>query len=215
MATDDVQTDTDTDSEIDPHAETAADKSGTDKVTDKRTKELEAEAERLRVALKETNRKAAADRKRLEDIDNEAKERENAKLGESERLGKRLKELEDQKREAEQRATKLEADLLDRRIDTEIERYAMPHFNHPELASRLVDRDRIAYDPDTDKVTGIKDAVEAVLKKYPTLGSAQRGGGSPAAMRTRQPGSGGGQGSADKQASLREEFARAGGYESL
>jgi chromosome segregation ATPase len=208
MATETDST-TETDTEINPQAETAADKS----VSDKRTKDLEAEAERLRTALKETNRKAAADRKRLEDIDNEAKERENAKLGESERLKKQLKELEDQKREAEQRATKLEADLLERRIDTEIERYAIAHFNHPELASRLVDRDRITYDPEADKVTGIREAVEAVLKKYPTLGGAQRGGGSPQAMRPKQPGGAGGGG--DKQVDLRTEFAKMGGYEQL
>jgi hypothetical protein len=207
--TDDVQTDTETDTETNPQAETAADKSG----SDKRTKDLEAEAERLRTALKETNRKAAADRKRLEDIDNEAKERENAKLGESERLGKRLKELEDAKREAEARAAKLEADLLARRIDTEIERYATPFFVHPELAPGMVDRDRIHYDPDTGKIGGIKEAVDAVLKKYPEIGSAQRGGGSPQAMRTKQsPGTGGG---GDKQAELRTEFAKMGGYEQM
>jgi hypothetical protein len=89
----------------------------------------------------------------------------------------------------------------------------MGHFLHPELAPQVVDRERINHDPDTGKISGIKDAIEAVLKKYPGLGSAQRGGGSPQAMRTKQSGAAGGGG--DKQAELRTEFAKMGGYESM
>jgi ParB-like chromosome segregation protein Spo0J len=209
MATDDI-TQTETETPTETPTETAADKAGADKATEA----LKAEAERLKKALAETNRKAQADRLRLADIDREAKEREDAKLGESERLGKRLKELEDQKREAEQRAAKLEADLLDRKIDQAIERSAAALFTHPEIASRLVDRARIVHDPDTDKISGIKDALEAVLKQYPGLGSAQRGGGSPAAMRTKRPEGGGTGGGGEKQ-DLRAEFARMGGYEAM
>jgi hypothetical protein len=211
MATDDTTTQTDdTETPTETPTETATDKAGADKATEA----LKAEAERLKKALAETNRKAQADRLRLADIDREAKEREDAKLGESERLGKRLKELEDQKREAEQRAAKLEAEVLAARVNQEIERAAAGHFGHPEVAPLVVDRDRITVDPDTGKITGIKDAIEAVLKRYPKLGEAQRGAGSPAAMSPKRPGGGGTGGGGEKQ-DLRAEFARMGGYEAM
>jgi hypothetical protein len=210
MATDtDTTTETDETTKDDPQAVTAAEKAGADKATET----LKAEAERLRKALSEANRKALADRKRLEDIDKENEARETAKLGEAEQLKRQLKALEAEKRAAEHEAAQLKADLIAKRIDTEIERAAMGHFLHPELAPQVVDRERINHDPDTGKISGIKDAIEAVLKKYPGLGSAQRGGGSPQAMRTKQsPGTGGG---GDKQAELRTEFAKMGGYEQL
>jgi hypothetical protein len=208
MATDTDTTTDDTTTQDDPPTEMAAEKSGADKATET----LKAEAERLRKALSEANRKALADRKRLEDIDKENEARETAKLGEAEQLKRQLKALEAEKRAAEHEAAQLKADLLTKRIDTEIERAAMGQFLHPELAPQVVDRERINHDPDTGKISGIKDAIEAVLKKYPGLGSAQRGGGSPQAMRTKQsPGTGGG----DKQAELRTEFAKMGGYEQL
>jgi hypothetical protein len=212
MATD-TDTTTDDTTQDDTSAETAT-KSGADPTTDKATESLKAESERLKKALHEANRKAAADRKRLEDIDNEAKERENAKLGESERLKKQLKEYEDKAREAEQRAADAEAAVLAARINQEIERAAIGHFIHPELASQVVDRERITHDPDTGKISGIKDAIEAVLKKYPGLALAQRGGGSPAAMTPKRPGGGGAAAGGEKQ-DLRAEFARAGNYEPL
>jgi vancomycin resistance protein YoaR len=210
MATDtDTTTETDETTQDDPQAVTAAEKAGADKATET----LKAEAERLRKALSEANRKALADRKRLEDIDKENEARETAKLGEAEQLKRQLKALEAEKRAAEHEAAQLKADLLTKRIDTEIERAAMGQFLHPELAPQVVDRERINHDPDTGKISGIKDAIEAVLKKYPGLGSAQRGGGSPQAMRTKQSGGTGGGG--DKQAELRTEFAKMGGYEQL
>jgi flagellar biosynthesis GTPase FlhF len=215
MATDDTTTD-DTTTQDDPPAETATGKTGADPTTDKATEALKAENERIKKALAETNRKAAADRKFREDVERERQQAEDAKLGESEQLRKQLKALEAEKRAAEQESAQLKADLVERRIDTEIERAATGHFLHPEIASQVVDRERITHDPDTGKISGIKDAIDAVLKKYPGLGTAQRGGGSPAAMRQKRPEGGGGQGGGnEKQADLRTEFARMGGYEPL
>jgi uncharacterized protein YfeS len=210
MATDtDITTDIETPN--DPPAETATGTTGADKMTEA----LKAEAERLKKALSEANRKALADRKRLEDIDREKQEREDEKLGEAERLKKQLKESEDARRESDQRAARLEDDKIQLRIDQAIERAAAGLFTRSELASKLVDRARITYDPDTEKIGGIKDALEALLKQYPEIGVAPRGGGSPAAMRQKRPEGGGGQGGGDKQADLRTEFARMGGYEPM
>jgi hypothetical protein len=214
MATDDT-TQTDDTTHDDTSAETATKTGATN--DDKAIEALKAENERIKKAMADANRKGLADRKFREDVERERQQAEDAKLGEAEQLRKQLKALDDARREAEQRAVKLEADLLERRIDTEIERYARPHFTNPELASRLVERDRITFDPDTGKIGGIKDAVEAVLKKYPEIGSAQRGGGSPAAMRTRQPGGGHtpAASEADRMASIREEWARTGNYDQM
>jgi Skp family chaperone for outer membrane proteins len=216
MATDDT-TKTDDTTQDDPPAETATGKTGADPTTDKTTEALRAENERIKKALAETNRKALADRKRLEDIDREKQEREDEKLGEAERLKKQLKESEDAKRAAEQLAAKLEEQVIAGRIDQAIERAAKNLFIDPDLAPKVIDRTRITYDPDTDKISGIKEALEAVLKQFPTLGGAQRGGGSPAAMRTRQPGGGHtpAASEADRMAGIREEMARMVDYEPM
>jgi uncharacterized membrane protein YqiK len=211
MATDTDTTAHEDQTQAETSAETATTKAGADQAADRATEQLRAENERIKKALAEANRKATADRKRLEDIDREKQEREDEKLGEGERLKKQLKESDDRARESEQRAAKLEDDLLQSRIDQAIERAAAPLFLHPEVASRLVDRARILHDPETGKITGIKDALEAVLKQYPGLALANRGGGSPQAMRTRRPGDGGG----EKTPGLREEFARLGNYEPM
>jgi septal ring factor EnvC (AmiA/AmiB activator) len=105
MATDTDTTTDDTTTQDDPPTEMAAEKAGADKATET----LKAEAERLRKALSEANRKALADRKRLEDIDKENEARETAKLGEAEQLKRQLKALEAEKRAAEHEAAQLKA----------------------------------------------------------------------------------------------------------
>jgi hypothetical protein len=213
MATDIDTTTDDTTTHDDASAETAT-KTGADQGNDKTIEQLKAENERIKKAIAESNRKGAADRKFREDVERERQQQEDAKLGETEQLRKQVKSLEAEKRAAEQESAQLKADLVERRIDTEIERAATGHFLHPEIAAQVVDRERITHDPDTGKISGIKDAIDAVLKKYPGLAVARRGGGSPAAMPPKRP-EGGGAGAGDKQADLRTEFARMGGYEPM
>src|SRR3954471_4466196 len=128
MATEDTTThDDDTTAQPETHAETAADRAAADHDTGTvDAARLRAENERIKKALAETNRKAAADRKFREDVERERQQAEDARLGEAEQLRKQLKAFEAEKRESEQRAVKLEAALLERRVDTEIERYARP-----------------------------------------------------------------------------------------
>jgi vancomycin resistance protein YoaR len=219
MATDDTTTHADdTQAHDETHAETAADRTGADHddIDNVSAAKLKAENERIKKALAETNRKAAADRKFREDVERERQQQEDAKLGEAEQLRKQLKAIEAEKRAAEEESARLRADLIERRIDAEIERAASGRFAHPELAPQVIDRERISHDPDTGKISGIKDAIDAVLKKYPGLEAVQRGGGSPAAMRTRQPAVGGGQNDREsRQPGLREEFLKIGNYEPL
>ena len=70
----------------------------------------------------------------------------------------------------------------------------------------------IEYDEETGKFGRIKEAIERVLKDHPKLASSQKGGGSPAAMKTRRVGTGDG-GGQDGPQNLREEFAALGNYE--
>jgi hypothetical protein len=98
-------------------------------------------------------------------------------------------------------------------MDQHIRKVAQGLFADPELAPKLVDRDQIEYDPETGKFSRVKEAVERVLRDHPGLATAQRGGGSPAAMRTKRPGTG--DGAAEGVPSLREEFARLGNYERM
>ena len=132
-----------------------------------------AELDRLRKALSEANRKAASDRKRLEELDRTDADRRAAV------------------EVAERKAAELAAQLMTREMEIAVEREARTQgWPNPELAWRLVDRDRIRVDPETSKITGIKDAVEKVGKDYPSLvGGAHRGGGTPP-REARRPGDG-------------------------
>lgn len=216
MATEDLNPNpTDDETQVDPQAETAADDAQDDeKPSEKSPAELQAEAETLRRQLKEANRKAAADRHRLAEIDRERQEKEDSKLSETAKLKKQVEAERESRREAEQKVAKLEADAFNARLDREIERHAKGLFVDPEIAPRLVNRDLIEHDPETNKFSRIKDALERVLKDYPSVGVAARGGGSPAAMRTKRPGQGDGQGG-NQLPPLMQDFLSTGNYEAL
>jgi hypothetical protein len=214
MAANDTQTQIDAEEAEDPtQAETAATEAEVEAAPDKSTDELKAEADKLRKQLKETNRKAAADRLRLEEIDREKQEREDAKLSETAKQKKRADAETDARRQLEAEVAKLKADLLNREMDQHIRKAAQGIFNDPELAPKLVDRDQIEYDPETGKFSRVKEAVERVLRDHPGLATAQRGGGSPAAMRTRRPGQGT---EAEQQLpNYIDHFIRSGNYEPM
>jgi membrane protein involved in colicin uptake len=216
MATEDLNPNpTDDETQVDPQAETAADDAQDDeKPPEKTPAELQAEAETLRRQLKEANRKAAADRHRLAEIDRERQEKEDSKLSETAKLKKQVEAERESKRELQQENEKLKAEAFNTRLDREIERAAKGLFADPELAPKLVDKNLIDHDPETGKFARIKDAIERVLKDHPGLANAQRGGGSPAAMRTKRPGQGDGQGG-NQLPPLMQDFLASGNYEAL
>jgi hypothetical protein len=140
-----------------------------------------AEAERLRKELKETNRKAAADRARLKELEQAEADRQAAQMSESDRIRKAQQDADRRAREAEERAEAAAARLAEKEVEFAVTQEAYQQgWPNPELAWRLIDRDRIATDPDTGKMIGVKEAVEKVAKQYPYLpGGATRGGGTP------------------------------------
>lgn len=160
--------------------------------------ELRAENERIRKALAETNRKATADRKFREDFEREQEDRKKAQMGEVDRLKQELADRDQRERDKEAANESLKAENLRLRVDGLIERAAIAAgFENPELAPRLIDRERITSDPDSGKIEGVKEAVDRLAKEYPGLvRSVKSGLGHPSTIRARQ---GGGNGS-DPQA---------------
>lgn len=152
---------------------------------------IKAEKDRTAAALTKANKEAADRRRRLDELETAEAERTNAKLSEDERSKRANAEREQRAKDSESRAAKAEAALLSERVDRAVEREAAEvEFLYPGDAPKLIDRDRVEIDPDTGKITGVKEAVAALIKQRPALVHARAGGGSPAAMRTRQGGNG-------------------------
>jgi hypothetical protein len=166
------------------------------------------EAERLRAALKEANRKALADRKRVEELEALEEERKSANLSEMDRLKKQLAEIEARRRDAEVAAQRAAEELKQSQIDHAIEDEARSHNKaHPELYPRLVDKSGIQID-DAKGVVGVKEAVKKFLDKYPRLAEQPGSGGTPPprdAARRFLPGAAG---AGDKDQPTLEDYLR-------
>lgn len=96
-------------------------------------------------------------------------------------------------RELRERADRLRAEIQDDRLDRAVERAARRKNLDPALVLRLVDRTALGAGPDAE-VTGAEAAVEELRKNHPSLARGKPRefiGGSPAAMRVKQPGSNG------------------------
>lgn len=165
-------------------AETAA--SGHDEVQD--ASALKTELDRIKKALTETNRKAAADRKFREDVEKDAQRKKDAELPELDRLKEEKARLEREKAELTAEKSRAEARALAIETDRQIERHAIAEaFESPELVPKLIERDRLIYEEDGSlRLSSVKDAVQRLAKDYPGLLKAKSGGGSPAAIRARQ-----------------------------
>jgi hypothetical protein len=149
-----------------------------------------AEKARLQKVLNETNRRAAADRKRLEDIDRQEQERKAAQLSDSDRARQEAEETAQRLRDAERERDEAKQEALQVRISLQVEREAREiGFKYPEDVCKLIDADRIEVD-ENGKISGVKEAVKRLAADRPGLLVAPPTGGSPAAMTTRRPGSG-------------------------
>jgi regulator of replication initiation timing len=144
------------------------------------------------------SRENAERRKRLDEIEETETKQREALLTEQDKAQRRLTKLEDENRTKDAAVASLQNELANTLIDHEIEREALRlSFANPEHAPRLVDRDKIEFDPETRKVTGAKAALEKFLKDYPDYaGSAARGGTGP----SRAPANGSGARSPSKKA---------------
>jgi hypothetical protein len=140
--------------------------------------------------------RATADKFR--ELTEQKQKEEEAKLGEQERVNRKIAKLEDEGRGHTATIATLQNELANTLIDHEIEREALRlSFANPEHAPRLVDRDKIEFDPETRKVTGAKAALEKFLKDYPDYaGTSARGGTGP----SRAPANGSGARTPSKKA---------------
>lgn len=198
MATDDTTRD---DAERDEQAETAArEQAGrekSDRDRDRRPAEPDRddqagddEKARLKKALSEANRKAAADRKRLEELEAAEADRKREQMTEADRVKADRAEADRRAREAEDRARQAEAALLNERVNSAVERAAQSHgFEYPEDVPKLIDRDRIEVDEESGRIDlkTVNDAVERLARARPGLINARRGGGTPPRETQRRP----------------------------
>lgn len=196
-------TETETDAANEAHAAEAVEMTAEElKAELQRTRD---EQKRTADALKKVNEEAKNSRLKLKDYERDEEKKRQAELPELERL------KADAQREAEDRATaqrerdEARREVVAIRLDRMIEREAAgrdsagQEFLNPELVPRLIERARIKFDEEGQPVeSSVKDAVARLAKDYPNLVRARGGGGSPAAMRTRQA-SGDGQGRAFSQ----------------
>jgi hypothetical protein len=147
--------------------------------------DVQAELERLRKALKETNKEAADRRKKLEAFEAAEKERQAAQMTELEKAQAQATEALKKAEEAEQARTATEAKALERLMRAEVISAASQlGFNDPADAWNFIDRTKITV-TDEDTFEGIDKALEAVVKSKPYLVKADKAasGGTP----TRKP----------------------------
>lgn len=147
-------------------ADTSGSGEGTSTTSDGGVMSLEqtqAELERTRAALKTANKEAAERRKKLEEVEaNEAKRKES-ELSEVQRAAKRAEEAENSLKQVKDR-------YRTNAIRNEIKSYARDAgFVDTNDAIALVDMSGVDFDEATDKVSGAKEAIDALAKAKPHL----------------------------------------------
>jgi chromosome segregation ATPase len=169
--------------------------------------ELRAAADRMQKALEKANKEAAKnriDRNRLEELEEEKRQAETAKLSETEKIKRAVADTTTKARALETDNEALRRQLADLRIDHAVQAEAADAgFLYPGDVPRLIDRARVEIDEDSGKVAGAKDAVARLAKDRP-----QAGAGSPQAMTTRRPGQGGGLTADQQQASIEMDMRK-------
>jgi len=130
---------------------------------------LKAELARVEKALKDANRKAAADRNRLAELEKTETERQKAQMTEEEKRTARLSELEKLAAEAQRDKERALADAASLRIRASIvAAAAMKGFMDPEDAFHLADLSNVTL-KDDGKVDGIEEALTALAKAKPYM----------------------------------------------
>lgn len=141
--------------------------------TIKRQREAEAAAKAEAKAAKAASKEAAL---ALETAKAQLKAYEDAKLSDSERDRKKIGELEAAITAEQQKASAAEARLRDAVIDYEIRLAASGVSVPPEIASKLIEREKITFD-DSGKPNNVADLLGALVKKYPQI--VERPAGTP------------------------------------
>ena len=125
--------------------------------------QLQAELERTRAALKTANKEAAERRRKLDEVEaNEAKRKES-ELTEVQKAAKRAEVAESDLKTVKER-------YRTNAIRNEIKLYAQnAGFVDTNDAIALVDMSGVDFDEATDKVSGAKEAIDALAKAKPHL----------------------------------------------
>jgi hypothetical protein len=157
-----------------PEREAATDRDALDDA-----ESLKAEVARLKAFNKKANDESAARRKRLEELERAQEERENAQLGEKDRLQKErddfAKRLAERERLDAERQEQIKSLTIRHAVEEEARRL---NFEYPDLVPAMLPRGEVELDED-GKVIGAKAAVEKLAKDRPGLVTASRGGGTP------------------------------------
>lgn len=130
--------------------------------------QLQAELERTRAALKTANKEAADRRKKLEEIESNEAKRKESELTEVQKAAKRAEEAEASLKQTKDR-------YRTNAIRNEIKLYAQnAGFVDTQDAIALVDMSGVDFDEANDKVTGAKEAIDALAKAKPHLLKADK-----------------------------------------
>ncbi len=130
--------------------------------------QLQAELERTRAALKTANKEAAERRKKLEEIESNEAKRKEAELTEVQKAAKRAEDAENSLKQVKDR-------YRTNAIRNEIKLYAQnAGFVDTNDAIALVDMSGVDFDEANDKVTGAKEAIDALAKAKPHLLKADK-----------------------------------------
>ena len=178
--------------------------------------ELRAENARIKDALKKANSEAADRRVRLQEIERKEQEARDKELPEMERLKKERDDYRRERDEAKEETTAARRQVVENRIQNAVERQAgIMNFTYPDIAYSLINRRDVRINEDTDRVEGVKEALERLLKEKPELAKAPVRGAPPTRGGSRCPGqaSGNGRQREEPPMSPEEELRALGGYD--
>lgn len=166
--------------------------------------DVQAELDRVRKALKETNKENAERRKRMEEFEAEEKKRKDAELSEVQKL---QQQLADAKADAAAREKEVETLRLRSAVESTATKL---NFVTPADAYLLADLSGVEMTAD-GKVTGVEDALKALLKDRPYLANGSKPDGKGGTPRAGQQT----QGREPPADDLIERKRREGGYSSI
>lgn len=125
--------------------------------------QLQAELERTRAALKTANKEAADRRKKLEEIESTEAKRKESELSEVQRAAKRAEEAENSLKQVKDR---YRTNAMRNAIRLAAQNAG---FVDTDDAVLLADMSGVDFDETSDKVTGAKEAIDALAKTKPHL----------------------------------------------
>lgn len=125
--------------------------------------QLQAELERVRLALKQANKEAGDRRKKLEEIEQNETKRREQELTEVQRAAKRAEEAEASLKKYQER---YRTNAIRNAVRLAAQNAG---FVDAEDAIALADLSGVDLDENTDRVTGAKEAIDALVKVKPHL----------------------------------------------